>query len=380
MERIVIKDVPDNVKYFMSLPNGIEKNVYRSKIDNTFIVVSYMKDDDNNEFFSAETKFITQNGNSYYCRTKDKHGLSFKNGKVKIWFGKSLISIPYIDELFKIKKWDFIEPGFKGYITKTSLTKLFNGKITNSRDLIKHYIKSVRIDCSVEKLYKTIKLTKLNKSTFYRHAITAKNVDNFLTFWDNNYKDEDYHIRHTINDLIYQSNIVNTKIDYKWSENRMKSEHKRLTRIIMGYELKHLEEEVIEYPDVELPYGFELLNTKKQIFSEGMEMNHCVYTNYWETVRRYGYVVFHIRINGEVATLGCSLNKLNGEMSFSQVYQYDNKPVSKDTSDYCKAFAIDNRDMFKEFLKSKNLLYKAKSNETHVEIPNDLFAEFDFVN
>lgn len=355
MNKIVLVDIPDKVKEFLLMPNGIEKNIRFSDMQGAFPLVTYLVDSDGNEYFSSTNSYITRLGDNYFIKNRNVDGLSFKNGKVKLWFGKELKDIRYAHLFFNLKRWDFIEPKFYSFITKGVLVKLFKGKITNTRDMLREWLKSVRLKCSVELLYKAVKNNNnFTKNFFYRHAIIAKDIDNFLK----EYMVHKFSGYSHLGDIMEQFRMLNRKVDFKWSPNRMILEHEKATKIIMGVKINYLEDVTINYPDVTLPQGFELINTKKRCFTEGSLMSHCVFTNYWGSIERGNYVVFHININNESATLGCTLNQLTGEMTFSQVYKKGNENVSMETKAFCVDFVRQNKYMFADFIsghKSKKL-------------------------
>jgi len=210
-------------------------------------------------------------------------------------------------------------------------------------------------------LYKTIKETKnsrfLNKDAFYHYAVHAKNVNHFLE----KYKDPKFNFDEIINDTLSQFKTLGLKLNYRWTPKRILHEHNKATKIIMNEEFKYLDDYTIDYPDIELPSGVKLLNSKKKVYFEGATMGHCVYTNYWERIKKLKYVVFHVTLNGEEATLGCGLHSnpyqnitgLYGTIYPEQVYTRFNKATTREMKEFCFDFINNNKYMFKEFLINK---------------------------
>jgi hypothetical protein len=347
---IIIIDIPEQVKEFLALPTSIYKNiVYNNLYPKSFEMVSYMTEE-GNHYFSSSYGVLTKFGDKYVIKERNKSGLSYKDGKVNIWFGGNNIeSIRHIDELFKVMNWNFIERDFYSFITKSSLLKLFKGKITNTRDLLKHYVKSVRLDVNIEKLYQTIKISnihgngyRLDKSSLYMYGSIAKDINHLLDRWQAQPIVNDSELM----DLIRQYNILNKKVDFRWSKARIKAEHNIATKTLMAIEAENIPDETIDYPAINLPYGIDLLNTRRKIFEEGKNMSHCIYTNYWSDIKRKKYVAFHVTRHGEEATLGCIID--GGKLKFNQVYQKGNKLTTPEMKEFCLQFIADNMYSFKD--------------------------------
>jgi hypothetical protein len=114
----------------------------------------------------------------------------------------------------------------------------------------------------------------------------------------------------------------------------------------MAIEAENIPDETIDYPAINLPYGIDLLNTRRKIFEEGKNMSHCIYTNYWSDIKRKKYVAFHVTRHGEEATLGCIID--GGKLKFNQVYQKGNKLTTPEMKEFCLQFIADNMYSFKD--------------------------------
>lgn len=324
----IIKDIPAAVKAFMEMPSGIPKNYRYSKFPlKEFETISlYQKGKD--YYFGSTTFKLNKNKSSYYLKVKSRTGLSFKSNKLSIWYGRSIDNFPYLDELFKIMNWNFIEKNSNGYITKGILEKLFKGKITNSRDILKEYAKSVRLKASTELLYQAVN-KGLKKIDFYRYGSMAENVDNFLQYYV-----EVKRVNPHYDDLMNQFSILEKKINFRWSEKRVMQEHTEATKALMEYEVGVLSDKKIEYKGLIIPKEFEILDNQKRTFIEGKTMNHCVYTNYWKRIEKGEYVALHVKLNDEDATLGLLVDK-DKKLKFNQLYSYRNSQVSEDMKKLC---------------------------------------------
>jgi len=343
-QRIVIEEIPPLIQRFQAMPEGLEKNYRFSKLAHykQFRTASILKR--GNDIYLSTTGYtLSKNKNSYYLKPTSRNGLSFKDNKLNIWFGAKVDGVYHLPALFNEMRWNFIEKEAEGYITKGILEKLFKGKITNTRDLLKAYAKSVRINASKELLYQAVK-KGLDKLNFYKYGTIAENPDHFLESYINS-KEK---IRHFFNnnltsDLLEQFSILDRKINFRWSDKRMREEHDSATRILMQFEVGKLSEEKILYPNLNIPQEFEILDNQKRTFMEGKLMSHCIYTNYWKQIESGKYIAFHVKYGNEEATLGLNISD-KGELKFSQVYKYKNATVSPDLRAFCLNWLEKNKD------------------------------------
>lgn len=348
IQNIIIKDTPDRIKQFLELPQGLAKNYAYSKLSYKEYEKVVLGKDGKDIYFSTTLYKISKNHNSYYSRISGRKGLSFKNGKLSLWYGSKIEEMPHLDDLFKEMNWNFIDKRAYNFITKTSLEKIFQGKITSTRDLLKHYAKSVRLKCSTEFLYNAVIEQGLNKFNFYTNGIQARDVDHFLQFvlnpkldkYNNPIKIEHNNI---VRDLREQYAILDKKIDFRWSEKRMHQEHENSTFELMKLQADNLSDDKIIWSEFNLPSNFEILDSQKRTFLEGSLMRHCVYTNYWYSIKTGRYLAFHVKLNNENATLGVVLTQ--GKMAFNQVYLYRNQPVSPEMRQLCLDFVESNKDI-----------------------------------
>ena len=251
-----------------------------------------------------------------------------------MWFGANLAEIPHLDKLFDIMNWNFIDKRLLSFTTKTTLKGLFSGKITNSKDFLKSYLKSVKFNCSPELLIQASN-KGLSKKDFYYYACIAKDINHYL---EELISGNIHKIPH-LHDTIVQFNTLEKKIDFKWSIKRFAEEHKNATKEIMAIESANIPDEIIEYKNITLPVlpqEFELINTRKRLFEEGKLMSHCVYTNYYQSVKDNKFVVYHINYKGEEATLG--LNYYDNKLTFNQLQGKYNASYSLQMKDFVSQY------------------------------------------
>lgn len=340
--KTILKDLPENVKDFLLMPDGILKNIKYKEIKGSVYTSCNVLEEEGNIFFSY-TEFVICKNKTYYKRIVKKQGLSFKDGKLNIWFGANLYNIPNIDLFLKHIKAEWVTSGLIEYLTKGSLCNILKGKITNPTDLLKHYIKYVRLNASPALLYKAI-VKGLNRMNFLMFAYNAKNVDHMVQAYMKEYSWMGSVLHR---DVIEQCQVLETKINYNWSLKRLNEEHIQWTKLIMQEELRSVEdEEVPNLEAIDVPKEFEVLNTKKRIFEEGMMMQHCIYTNYYPTILRNEYLAFHIKQKEEEATLGVYWG--GDGLRFSQLYGRRNSSVSSSMRELCMNWLEENKEKYKK--------------------------------
>lgn len=354
MEKLITL-VPVDQEYhnFMSLEPGPMKNVkYFNNIENRHFAESSVLYKDGGVMHYAYTTFkVRKSKSGYYRQNVIKDGFTFSNGKVKPWFGKNIFQIPNIKELYKHLNFNWLNDKLEGYITKSILEKMLTGKITNNLDLVKAYVRVMKLKCSYKFLYSVIINTSNSKPYILRLMSVAKDQDHLLKYLMTSANDDTFNP--VIYDIVKQAMILDKKIDFNWSIKRMEEEHNKWTNELMDIEIKNMEDEtaINTIPYLEFKYpGFKLLTTKKEVYIEGKTMNHCVYTNYWSEILNGRYLVYHISHNNEEATLGLSIQK--DKIVFNQCTSKRNSSISEELRDICYKFL----DRLNEFDKRNNIL------------------------
>ena len=342
---ITMHDIDPRVKDFIEKPAGPMKNVeYYENLQNTPIRRTSLLRKDGNLYFSSTMFIIKRNMQYYYLRPKNKLGFTLnEKGKLSIWFGKPVQEIqPYIHDIFKNLNIDWVNQlpdNYHQFITKITLEKILNGKITNPIDFCAQLLKNWRVKTgSPRVLYNTLMTPKhKNFSNFSVTTLTtavsvAKNYDHYLNFLT---KRLDSISRYNFSDLEMQAVVLDRKIDYTWSEKRLEEEHQKWTKEIMTLKKGSLSKEPIEklnwFTDNQhlLSSEFTLLNTEAMIYDEGTDMSHCLYTNYSSYIKRGGYVAYHVKHYTEEVTLGIFIK--SNCLGIDQIQTKGNKRPSSNT-------------------------------------------------
>ena len=338
MEKILINKRHDDIVNFLAMEDGVYKNIiYNRDITNREFVESDLIKSDDGKIYYGHKVYKVKKGKKYYVKLKSKKGFTVdEKGKLKVWFGSDVASNPHFSTALRALNIDWFtneEDKLWPFITKTLFEKVITGKITNPIDYLSGYLKLSRINASPKLLYSLCKKMRLTKISLLRGAYAAKDVNHYLEF----------HLGDTANythldDLITQSRILEKKIDFKWSPNRMNEEHTLWTKEIMAAEVTSIPDKEVAVNmygrlDPYIPEFFEPLTTQKRVFMEGSQMQHCVYTNYWNSINSGDFLAYHISWKGQEATLGLYINsdpKAKNKLTFSQLFGKRNSSVSSE--------------------------------------------------
>lgn len=313
-KQIILEDIDQNVKDFLTMDNGVYKNIvyyHNMKDRNTYFCDYRIKD--GFQYFARTQYVIKKSATSYFLKVKDRKGFTVDpKGKINIWFGKAASDLPNLTPLFThpdIFNLTWFQGRHIYFMTKSLLEKLISGKITNSVDYYNAWYKAMRIKGTGKYLDQMVHKTSIG-SMNARRLILQFNpiVDNIDHFVQRVLNDEEYVYDHTVRDIVQQAHILGKKINPRWSSRRLADEHINMTREIMGYEIKSMESEIIPYTEEarqimsNIP-GITLLDTKAKIFAEGKVMSHCIYTNYYNQIKDGKYLCFNVEHGNESGTL-----------------------------------------------------------------------------
>lgn len=347
MQNITIEPVGQNITDFLALEPGMNKRYqyYQNIADRSFTDASLIIKDDGVIHYAYSVYKIKRSKDGYYRHKTKRQGFTYENGKLEVWFGGNINSIPNIIDVLKHLNKEWFTSDLTGILTKGLLQKVLNGKITNPFDYAKAYIKQMRINCSPKLVLEVVQKHNKNSAQIHRAAQVAKDLNHYFEFVIDQ-SDKNYPEAMPIDillDLEKQAMILDKKIDYRWSKKRMEDEHIQWTKEIMELEIGSLSDEPLDWiqpmHDMIPNEHFTLLDTQKKVFTEGKMMMHCVYTNYWKSVKDGRYAAFHIEFFGEKATLG--LNIYREKILFNQMYGKRNQAVSNDFTVYVKNWIAD---------------------------------------
>lgn len=134
-------------------------------------------------------------------------------------------------------------------------------------------------------------------------------------------------------DIYHMSIKLNKYINTSWSSKRLKQINTEWSWKIALNDIKKKSNTSL-YNQKSIGEGI-LCNSEKSVFEEGLNMHHCVYTNYWRYVKDYNYIVIHYpsNIEKEGITIGLRVEYTKNKpiVSFDQAYyKYDKFLFSED--------------------------------------------------
>ena len=273
------------------------------------------KETDTHIYWCNSNRVPRFENNRLFYLNSNKAGVSFDKEKktIKIWFGNSIqmlegTILPDIINFFKLDWFDALSYALKTLLNKTMLQNMIKGKITNPRDYIKAYLKTSpykNLDLSPELFYKTFTNEPNSPKAYRRYILHASNPIEALEFIE---KQRNTIYNSQLEDLFSQAEMLDRKVNLKWSEARMKEVHAEWTRELMGMAIKSIQPVDYNYPEIETPEGISLIKSNVELFEEGTVMHHCVYTNYERRVRDKTYYVFKYDREGVRATVGVRMH------------------------------------------------------------------------
>jgi hypothetical protein len=280
-----------------------------------------------------------ENNRLFYLNS-NKAGVSFDKEKktIKIWFGNSIqllegTILPDIINFFKLDWFSAMSYSLRTLLNKTMLQNMIKGKITNPRDYVKAYLKTSpykNLDLSPELFYKTFMENEFNSPKgFKKYILYTTNPNEGL---EHVAKQRTTMYNGELEDLFSQAEMLDRKVNLKWSETRMKEVHAEWTRELMGMAIKSIQPVDYNYPEIETPEGISLIKSNIELFEEGTTMKHCVYTNYERSVRNKTYYVFRYDREGVRATVGVKMHEYYPVID--QMYGPRNTQIDQEHKNY----------------------------------------------
>lgn len=344
-------------RYFYSTINEKQKKLfdiglseqrylyYNSLFINTFLETSIAESEEK-IYYSYTNKKIMFNVNSgFFVKIYDKCGFTFnkETKKLKSWFGKPVTHYAHsFDSIFTSLGLEWVKPVYYDLINRLTLEKILAKKITNPKELVRHYLNNTKKLKKLNLSYKHYDkiINHLNSGNagglslfiINRGITVAKDGNNYLKYLVNNIDEKNKILLDSIyKDMINQALILDDKIDFNWSKKRIEQVHTDWTIKLMKFKADKLSNTVINYEglaDLKIPYDGKLIQTEKELYVEGEVQKHCVYTNYWSTVNRMMYFV--VTINApERITIGIDKSFIGDQFKISQIYGFKNKIVNR---------------------------------------------------
>lgn len=320
--------------------------------------VNYLEEGD--KLFYSESIGTIHFNQKLYIRHTNKRGFTFdkSTGKLNMWFKGDINQLLHLNKLFIAlgHEWVINEKIMELKPTKTQVQNILNGRITNPTEFCRKFLSGNRIKhLSPEVLRKQIKKSSnpsINKHHLLRAAAIYKDLNHYYERADSNPEDIFSPMSTIISDMEQQAMLLGEKIDARWSDLRMKEVHTEWTRRIMEIEEKSIDEKIYVENIPELPPYYRILATRKTLFREGMEMHHCIFTNYEYNVSNGDYLAIAYKDASTRATIGIRLKlgiSWSGESTLvpkiDQAYGPRNKSLSPEIIEQFEQDLIRNKEV-----------------------------------
>lgn len=134
-------------------------------------------------------------------------------------------------------------------------------------------------------------------------------------------------LRFDLQDMLIMAVELDQIIDFTWSEARIKEEHQKQIQIKEAEAIASKSVKEI-YKPLNIPSNIRLLNTELDVFMEGKNMHHCLYSCYWNSIEAHQYIAFHMT-SPEDCTF--SIKLVDGNPKLEQCHTCRNGNVSPET-------------------------------------------------
>lgn len=299
---------------------------------------------DNCIYYVRQRVSLKRNGRTFYPLAIDKGTIYI--GKKEISFGGNISSEFVLAFLIHIGIDWFRDVPYSilhHYIkNKIVFRRILTGRIYNEETFYK------TVGAYVFKIknisWKHIRKHCVNSDQYWVHMFPLPDLSLFTKNPEKSIDvicDADDTLKPRLHDLLNSAIKLNEIVDFSWSLKRIEEEHKRQTKELMSREISSKKNNPIYDVDESKFFPFTLLNTEKDIFTEGSLMHHCLYTNYYNSIKNHCYIAFHLN-KPEDCTLG--IYCIGGEPKFNQMFRKYDEPVSSSTRQYALDFIEENKD------------------------------------
>lgn len=332
-----------------------QRYLYFYKKDYDYDDIVRFTDTEKNMIVSRVEKFIVFSGNHFFRKSKEtgKFIYNKKEAKVKCnTFSKAEI----LNALTLFPQFDWLKAEYKrGFLPDilfcdSIVRDILIGKLTNVEAIVKKYLalnkikgvnwKAFAVYTSQIDSYRQYPIACMQSHTTDTNAALMVMISGQVEIGDIKPTPEQEEKSNLFYDMLKEAMALNVKINPKWSLNRMKEEHKKMTDELMKKDLEGKEQVNLYGESPHFDYPCKLLSTESEVFMEGFEMHHCVYTCYWNRIKEHDYLAFAF-YTPERFTLG--LNQKDGEWVYDQAYLKYDKQISEESKALIEKFLGDSK-------------------------------------
>ena len=345
-------NIPDNFNELT--PTEKYKVLHNYRINQDSVVI--LKVESDHIFYGKKTKLIKRVGNRFFVKYNDKFD-------EYIWIEYNKINVNCSDVDFILQflnlcniNWHRDIPSSVLFFFRkpTVLRAILTQKIYNEETLYKFIGKrifQVNIGWRFVRMYLQ---SNCGISLFDLRDYTRNLEKSILCICNRNSVRE-------YCDLITYAIQLNQIVDFGWSKNRIRQEHRKQIELVLQTEIDE-KEEIPIYKKAIIDKNIKQLNTEKEVFLEGKNMHHCLYDCYFSNMLKHKYIAFHMSFP-ENCTF--SVKKEDGLPVFDQIHLAHNHPVQESTIQVAKTFieqhineivACLNEEVDKEIKHQNNIL------------------------
>lgn len=140
---------------------------------------------------------------------------------------------------------------------------------------------------------------------------------------------------HELYDLFIQARKLNKVIKTSWSDRKIHDVHMKWTEEIYKIKCRNCSLDPIWENVVALPENVELLNSERRIADEGLNMHHCIFTNYGHALKSKSSIAFHIHSENPFTVMFSHM--YDHSIKFSQAYHAWNKVLTAEEMDFAQS-------------------------------------------
>lgn len=284
-------------------------------------------DTDKTVSISTETIFVAFSGSHFFRCRRDEQKFVYNKEKRKATINSLKSREQRMCILLRFPEFEWLQhKDDRGYVKynlpaevlcDSVLSKILNGKITNAEAACRAYFKSLRIGNVDYKAYVALRNCAYASNSFsllwMKEAFTDLNGGMRLM------EKVGGQLGCILPDMVRQACALGRKINPQWSEKRFIAEHTKWTREIMGAEIKAKEQTPLYDGKTVFPtYGARVLGSEREVFEEGSEMHHCIYTNYFREIKAGNYLAIRFDTGNFRATVGLRIR--NAVIKFDQAF------------------------------------------------------------
>lgn len=339
-------------EFFQKSPNE-QRFCYFYKRDYDKDVFLRLVETEKNVILSLKEKSIAFSGDHFFISSKELGVFNYNKMEKKVkcnTFSKTevlraLIEFPQFDWLKDARDQKYVSDTM---FCNSIVRDILLGKLTNAEGIVKKYLalnKIKRVNWRTFAIYSTqlysyqqYPIAWMQSHTTDTNAALMVMISGRVEIDDNKPTPEQKEKSTIFYDMLKEAMALDVRVNPRWSLKRMKEEHKKMTEELMKKDLEGKKQVNIYGDSPKFDYPCKLLSTEREVFMEGSEMHHCLYTCYWHDIKEHKYLAFAFDAS-ERFTLGLELK--DGEWVYDQAYLKYNKHINEDSKALIEKFMGD---------------------------------------